>query len=470
MTLSSRRRGFARALASGSRIASLAIVASLLACPPIVNPDKPKLPAAAPWPAIEDSSIVLPVSIPVEMLRSAIDQNVPRGWAEWDAWIHVDHACLRYKVERRDVQMGVNGGHVAINVPGHFWFRGCLSPNNHACVPCGSCDAELGLPVSGDFSLVPDWRIEGALHNDGIRINDCKIGFFNYNINGKVADVSNPKIDQAIGRANQQLSAYTSFKAKGQALWTQSFAPIKVGEKAWLSLNPQSVLASQINGASGSIGTAVGLVARPILTFGPQPAPAPVPALPALKLVAPSNAFHIALDGLLNFDAASAELRARLVNRKYQFDKNWIRITDASVYGAGSQVVIQLSVDEALRGTLYLVGTPRYDVNRDVLMVDQLDYSIETRNILVKVADWIFHQRWQDSLAQQAHWSLAQPLGRAREDVAAALNKKYGAVQLTGSLAALRILGVSADERELVVRGVADGTVQADVAAVTAGR
>jgi hypothetical protein len=201
------------------------------------------------------------------------------------------------------------------------------------------------------------------------------------------------------------------------------------------------------------------------LVAGDQAPSASGTPFPQLKIASPSDAFHVALEGQLDFDSASKQVAAQLVGRKYPFldNKYWIKIEKASVYGTGDVAVVQLGISGDLNGTIYLTGTPQYDSGTDILTVPNLDYSLDTKNILAKVADWLLHARFQDSIAQQAHWSLGGRIGALKGQLESALNGTQGGVVLTGHVASLRVIGVYATSTAFVARVAADGTLHATV-------
>ncbi|WP_338865520.1 DUF4403 family protein [Myxococcus stipitatus] len=428
---------------------------------------KPALPApeaAFEVPPIEASTLLVPFSVPLESLRVAANQAIPMGWAEWDAWSRPPNACVKYKVERREVSLTGAGSRLLMDIPGHLWVQGCYSVNNRACVPCGSCDAGFRAPVHADLALNPDWRLGIMAVNGGIRIDDCRITVVNYNVNGRLADVSNPRIDAALARTLEKVQEHLNFKTRAEALWRQANRPLQVREGLWLQLNPKAFRASQPRVDGGYLRATVGMVAEPVLRASiAPPAPMDPPPLPALELTQPAEGFNVVLEARLDFDAASRVLNERLAGQRFSFvDKeHWVKINKASVSGNGSKVVLRLDVEEDIQGTLYLIGTPRYDVERDLLWVDELDYTIETQQAAVNSAEWLMHDRWRASLAKQAQWNLKESLPSVRGDLQAALNKKYGDVMLSGELESLRVSSIFTTSTQCIVRAVARGGVRA---------
>lgn len=431
-----------------------------------LNPTRPAdEPAAEPAP-LAPSSIAIPISVPLEVLRTAANEAIDRRWEEWGAWIRPSHACLKYKVERGDVKVGGAGGRLDLNIPGHLWVEGCFSVNNHACVPCGSCDADFNAPMHADFALKTDWRLELSGVNDGVRINTCPITVINYDIQGHIARASNPHIDRAMGRVVEKAREQLSFKPQAEALWKQAHGPLRVRDGLWLQLNPKGIRASQPRIDGSFLRASIGVVVEPVLALSEaRPLSSEALPLPPLELTEPGDDFSVSMEARLDFDSASEVLHQRLVGRRYSFTHKgttrWIKIKKAAVSGNGRSVVLQLDVEEDIQGTLYFTGMPRYDAERSLLWIEGLDYSVDTQQAVINAADWMMHEKWQEKLAKEAQWSLGPQLEDAKTDLQAALNRKYGNVALTGSLDRLRVLSVSTTPKQCIVRVAASGSLRA---------
>jgi hypothetical protein len=439
--------------------------AGLCASGPL-NPAPPAAGASVTLPTAQPSTVMVPLSFPMSAVRQMIDQNIPREWAEWDAWVRPDHACIKYRVRRGDVKFSMSGTHVSASIPGTFDFIGCASINNHMCGPCVSCsNVSVEVPLSADVSIDPGWRLNAPLRNDGVRIGECRLGVVRFNANGKIRAVTNPRVDAAVTRANERIGKLTDFKTKGQAVWSKLFDPIQVSQGWWLMLRPVSAQIAPLSGSGGTITTAVGVTASPILVASAQPPASTAAPLPPLQIVPPTNAFHLSMDVELPYNAARSDLAARIVGKRYPLQNGqlWVKITGVDVYGSGATAVLKLDVGEDIKGTLFLVGTPTYEPATDVLSVANLDYSLETKNALVHAVSLAQHASIAELIAAEARWSTGRQLTQLKVDLQAALNKTYGPVTLSGAVTGLRVAGVASDADKFTARVVADGTVQAAV-------
>ena len=111
----------------------------------------------------------------------------------------------------------------------------------------------------------------------------------------------------------------------------------------------------------------------------------------------------------------------------------------------GTKAVVRFEFNGSAKGIGYLVGTPAFDAVRQRLSFPDLDYTIETRNLLLKIADWFNHEALRDDLRARLILDLSGPVGDARARLQRAMNQRLGAVQANGGVDLLRLLGFYAD-------------------------
>ena len=162
------------------------------------------------------------------------------------------------------------------------------------------------------------------------------------------------------------------------------------------------------------------------------------------------------LEGNLPFDVASKILSQKLVGNKYVSSKFGVNIEDALIYGSGETTVLRLNVSGDINGSIYLTGTPFYEISNDSLYIKNLDYSIETKNILANSADWFLHSGFRQMIADQTHWELGGQIAAAKEKISSILNPPP---LLFGSVNAIRPVGVYSNSDSFHIVVIVDGNV-----------
>jgi hypothetical protein len=230
-------------------------------------------------------------------------------------------------------------------------------------------------------------------------------------------------------RIDAHLAPRTDFRAAAARYWERLAEPIPLGREAVLRLNPRAAAAAPVVFTREAVATEVSLVAYPevVLARGPSAAPpVPAPPLPVLGDGAALDRFVVNLRVLVPFAAATDALRARAplprVERVMEQD---VRITDLRMYGSNQDVALAVSLDEPVRGTVYLTGRPAYHGGQ--LALDDFDFQTESRQALLRAASGLLHATFRDRLGERVSQTLGErfagQLGALRQRLEARLNR-----------------------------------------------
>jgi hypothetical protein len=134
------------------------------------------------------------------------------------------------------------------------------------------------------------------------------------------------------------------------------------------------------------------------------------------------------------------------------------------LYGSGDTLILALRVSGGVNGTLYATGIPVFDESRGVLKFVDLDFTMDTRNVLLRSANWMFHQSMLSSLRSEAYIDLSAQLQTLRSRLAAALTRELGPdARLEGVVMTLRPRGIYPTAGGVEVHLIAEGSMWVDM-------
>ncbi len=241
--------------------------------------------------------------------------------------------------------------------------------------------------------------------------------------------------------------------------------PIKLQNDLTLLLNPKAALVSPFTEHDGTLSVVLGLVARPKIIAGNVPA-TPNRSFPDISLTQEplENGFHIAITSELGFDYLSRELTARLAGTSYPVHGETAIIERVMLSASGEALIMAVNIKGSIRGTLYVVGIPAYDDATRTMWVKNIDYTVETKAVLGRVADWLLHAKLRDSLAAHARWYIGDKLDAEKDILSQALNRSLNQqVSMSGKLSSLRPAAVNVTATSIKAIVIADGTVEMKV-------
>jgi Domain of unknown function (DUF4403) len=248
-------------------------------------------------------------------------------------------------------------------------------------------------------------------------------------------------------------------------VWDALQSPVKLKDNVYLLINPQAVTVSLPATPGDTVSVVAKLVAKPRLVIG---APAPITAQPlpemAMTAAQPETGFHIALESELPFDFLGRKLTKKMEGRAYPANGKTVIIEKVRLYGSGGSVVMAVSVRGTVTGTVYLTGMPAYDGSTRTLSVQNPEYTVETKQVLVQAADWLLHSGIRDGIAERATWFIGDRIDAEKDILTRALNRNLNEqVTISGKIYDLRPVSVGIASNAIRVILVADGTVDVNV-------
>jgi hypothetical protein len=444
---------------------------------------KPTITPDPPMPPIEESFVNVSVQLPLDPLVTELNQQIPPGDDGANAWDTSIGQLLGFQageehlVQRDPIAVSMNGSQLQISTTAHYWVKvGLLIENGvfgiggyswHQVAQCGTdgdAPHDAILKIDSTVWLTNDYSLHSSSTAEPVDCQEpCLLTAANRDFTYLVRNLFQSKLNAAAGTIDSKLPTMFSAWTYASNAWSLLKDPIEVETNVWLSINPDKMVASPFNGSGSTVNATVGLLAYPQIIAGSKP-PSSTNSLPDLGNESAGNNFHVALDAELTFKWASDQVSQALVGRQYPVEGHTFKITKASVYGTGTITVLQLGIGGDVSGTIYLVGKPSFDAVSDVFSVNGLDYSLETKNKLAEVADWLLHAGIQESLADQTKWDLSPQISSARAQLKSALNRNMGtSIQTSGDVVSLNVLGISSTPTSWKVRLVTDGTLNVNV-------
>jgi hypothetical protein len=188
-----------------------------------------------------------------------------------------------------------------------------------------------------------------------------------------------------------------------------------------------------------------------------------VSALPAYdrSALAVGDSAHLRLEGLLNYEDATAKLSSKIVGRTFRRFNQAVTIERVKLYSLGDgRVVLMVGLKGGVKGDAYLVGTPKLDTVARMLTVPDLDFDVATADDLVRGLAWLKKGDMVETLRKRAQLPLDDILDDTRAKVEKALNRELTrGVHLTGRVNTGRLVDVIALEQWFIVRAEATGTL-----------
>lgn len=464
------------------RISACAALALLLAaaCGTRVDVPAPDADTATTaLPATRASVVHLPVTLELASIVRKVETLVPAGQSNEDEW----HPLGRFPVvgtlyvkemwERGPLELTLSGDRIEVATQVRYRARvaerACAPVVGCRWIPLAGCGHDGPMPTlrvglvttvqwRPDWSVVPHTRPRPVSAGVRCRLTEAKV-----DVTERVQEVVQKALNGVSPKVDDELREAVALRSRVEEVWGELQEPIRADSGVYLVLAPESVAVAAPTARGTRLATLVSVTLHPRVEIGDRPQVSPRP-LPDFGRVAPGEGFRIALVAELPYETVNEALAKELVGKSFTVRDRTFSVRGARVYASSGRLAMAVRVGGDARGTIYLTGTPTYDTAAQVVSVPDLDFSVETKNVLGRAAEWLLYDRLIEQARAAARFPVGDRVAGLQRDVTTAMNRDLSrGVRLTGSVDALRPVGVVVTPRSLVAVVEGDGRAQIDV-------
>jgi Domain of unknown function (DUF4403) len=432
------------------------------------------------------STLSVPITVPVQALTDRLNREL-KGQLYRDDNLEGDNVAVTVTKAAPLTLLGADD-RISLRLPLRIKAKG-----RWLWEPCKFCpkvdkeeetEFDLVAKTVSRVKLGEDYRFlstsevdfEWGEHRPEIKLGPITIGLARF-----VEPVLRRQLADIGARLDRELADRVSLKAPLLRAWTQVQQPVLLDARTqtWLVISPQALRVSPLRAQDGQLFLRVGVTSFLETVIGPKPKVIVNRALPALVTDGRlSDEAQITVAGEVPFAEASRLARTELVGRTFTFNKeDQLTINDVNIAGAGQKLVLMLDVNgqthagfftKKLLGKVYLKATPYYDAATQTIRLRDADFTLDTRDRLLKAADWLLHGNLRQRLEQQVSFPVKGQLEQARGLIQGFLDKPVpGALppglRLGGKLTTFEPGALYLTEKSIRATLIAKGAVQLTV-------
>jgi hypothetical protein len=259
-------------------------------------------------------------------------------------------------------------------------------------------------------------------------------------------------------------------RSKFHQVWNELNKTYSIYGLGFLRINPQRFRINNFFIKGDSLNIYLGLSAKPVISFEEKTSPAS--PLPNLGPFNRHQGFSVFLDAVLDYDSLGRILNEKLQGKEFEFRKAFIKkkfiIDTCTIYGGGQdKLVIRVDFSGTNKGIVYLVGKPVYKTDSRTIEVEEIDFDIKSKNILLGSADWLFDKKITKEISKQARFELGGYIDTAKTLINTELNKEWTpGIRSRGNIRDITLVGLYPLQNQLVVRTNCSGNLSINVDAV----
>ena len=439
----------------------------------IPRPNDPLSPAPPP-PALEESVVNLEIRLPAEELAVAVDEGFPpvasreEDWNDAGTLGELDDVRFLYRLVRGSFRYRMNQDHFDVwfdHVRYRVWARKSQGQEfvEGRCGHGEDPPKRLSLAARSALTWSDHWRLQShTTFEEPVFVEPCQLADLHLDATPLLKAVLQPRL-AALGQSiDRIIRERTEAKKRAETVWEKLQEPIEFAQNQWLQFNPDHARVTPIT-SNGNlvVQTAVNLVMKPRIVNGAKPEQSAMP-LPPLQLVPLAlEGFHLALPLTLEYGRINQRLEEEMLGQEFRPPiGDPVKVEGVHLYGSGDRLILALQVSGGVHGTLYATGTPVFEEGLGILRFVDLDFTVDSRNVLVRSANWMFHENILSSLKAHAVIDLSSQLQTLRSRLETVLTRDMGSdARLHAEVLTLRPRGVYPTAGGVEVHVIADGAM-----------
>lgn len=416
----------------------------------------------------------LDIRLPAEELAVAVDEGFPPVASREEDWNDAgtlggqDDVRFLYRLVRGSFRYRMNHDHFDVwfdHVRYRVWARKSQG-QEFVEGRCGHGDdppKRLNLAARSALTWSDQWRLQShTTFAEPVFVEPCQLAGLDLDATPLLKSVLQPRL-VALGQSiDRIIRRRTEAKKRAETVWQKLQEPIELSPNQWLVSNLSDARVGPIT-SNGTlfVKTSVNLVMEPKIVSGSKPEAVPT-SLPPLQLAAlPLEGFHLALPIALEYARINQRLEEEMLGQEFQTPLgDTLKVEGVQFYGSGDKLILALRVSGGVNGNLYATGTPVFEEGLGILRFVDLDFTVDTRNVLVRSANWMFHENILSSLKAHAVIDLSSQLQTLRSRLETALTRDLGPdARLQAEVLTLRPRGVYPTASGVEVHIIADGAM-----------
>jgi hypothetical protein len=277
------------------------------------------------------------------------------------------------------------------------------------------------LKFKATAGVTPDWRMHMEIYYQGLSdllAEEVGIGPMSLKPRLIVEGITQPVQKVLSDLLAKKINDLFPLKTQVAKVWNSAQKPILLDKNysAWLKLTPREVMLYPLSAQNNRVRLSVGISTVAEMVVGTEPAAQPLRPLPNLKLVNTfDKTFRIALNADLYYKDLRAIAAPLLLNKKFDSDGRSVLIKDLDLYGNGDKIVVKLQTQGSLDGVLYLTAKPVFNPQTNIFSVEDVDFDMQTKDLLLQSADWFLHGSIRGMIQEKLNMNLTSQLEQSRQ-------------------------------------------------------
>ncbi len=437
--------------------------------------------------SLPESNIDIPLQINLQAIAALVERNVDTLFTSPgypDAWVQANCATrYKYKFRRSPLRMGMSGNTLTLGFTGYYQITGAsrlcsgttvLSPWSPSCT-CGVKEPERRIDIGfrSVFTLKPNGQLQSTITRlDPVPRDKCEVCFFGKDVTDVILSSLKTELDLS-RKAMQDSFGNLNLRPYLQQAWNKLNAAYAIPGIGYFSLHPKRLRMNNITAQGNTLTIAIGITAQPAVSFS-KPASV-ASAVPDILQTPAAGGFSVYLDAALGYDSLSNLVNGYMAGKRFEvsdglFKKHIIVKQVTIAANQTNRMLIKLDFTGSFNGTAFFTGDPVYNAATKTIEVQNMDYDLQTKNLLLKTAKWLFAGKIETELKKHTTINMADYFATAQKTLNNYFNKEWTAgIRGSGMVKELSVVSVQPLPDHILIKTACSGTLKVQVTSLALG-
>lgn len=417
-------------------------------------------PAAQPindsLPALPVSEIDIPIKIYTRTLLAKAETMVPKEFTS-DKWPDFTQSSCDFRYKYRFVRGGLSfalvNNQATIGFGGNYQIAGsrCLCAFDKPVSPwvSGTCGfgnepmRKVNISLNSNISFLSAYKVHSNTRLAQLTPFDkCQVTLLNTDMTAEVMDSIRASVS-AFTHTFDSTVAALDFSNMLKMVSEKSSRKIMLSKYGFLQVKPVSVRVSPMNLLKDTILLTAGVSGYAELTSDSTDLPT-IRNFPVLQTAAGRDGVSIYANTHYDYAFLSKIITDTIKDKAFDIEGRTFVIKAVQIKGTDKrQLEIRVDFAGSKKGTFVLYGTPVLDIAKQTISIPDINYGIETRDIVLNVGEKLFRNKIINSLKEKAVVDLPALIAKSKPQMEAQLNRRVNANFTTrGKLHDVKITGL----------------------------
>jgi hypothetical protein len=125
----------------------------------------------------------------------------------------------------------------------------------------------------------------------------------------------------------------------------------------------------------------------------------------------------ISVAAVSTFASASAVITKNFQGQEFASGNRKVVVQKVDLWSKDNKMIVALELTGSLNGTIYLSGYPNYNAVTQEIYFDQMDYVLDTKNILLRSANWFAEGYILKKIQESCRYSIKPNLEEGKKSI-----------------------------------------------------